>query len=173
MSTLQQLSNDMIILVLKELEWVDIYNFCLVNPDICQDPRIQEFIQKRAKEISQNMFNIAFTTTTTTTTDKTYNLRSLIPNIVYTINKMSSPDNFNFRISRLSPDLLKDGPIYEFYEEHFRIIDNRLIDISSLKVQLDSLIMYNGHIIARIYVKNREDIEKIIADLLLKGKINE
>lgn len=170
MSTLQQLSNDMIILILKELEWVDIYNFCLVNPDICQDPRIQEFIQNRAKEIAQNMFNIAFTTTTTV---KTYNLRSLIPNIVYNINKMSSPDNFNFRLSRLSPDVLKDGPIYEFYEEHFGIIDNPLINITSLKKQLDSLIMYNGHIIARIYVKNREDIEKIIADLLLKGKINE
>ena len=47
MSRFSRLPIDTIIEMFNRLNWGDIYNFCLANPDICEDSRIKDYLKQR------------------------------------------------------------------------------------------------------------------------------
>lgn len=58
MASLTDLPTDQFMLILNRLSWLDLSNFCSTNRTMCQHPRIQQFLNNRFNEITDDIVNL-------------------------------------------------------------------------------------------------------------------
>ena len=166
MSTLTNLPPDHIVLILRQLRWRDIYNFCKTNRTICSHPRIQQFIQQRVNEIVEDILNHA---------GPPYYLIPLNPHKEYTIFAHMKPESIVVRrFGTITEELMPQEDIPQYY---FTEKDKQQLNVSNLVTlplisSLTDRAKYNVETKVSTRGK-REDIKKIIVYLLVNGEIDE
>ena len=151
MSGFSRLANDTIIDILDRMKWQDTYNFCLVNPDICEDKRIANYVTQRGLVMTNQLVDVITTIPNRTYGHKFLELGSLDENRVIIINHSYMDNESHYVLTEVNyvrTERPKFAVLWVQKDEIYKIKISESFEVGSERELKQTIIhlLFNGYI---------------------------